>query len=108
MSNADSVFKSVVDECQEDYVGLWSVIREVRGTLVERAFVVEATLSLIKRLLLEGDLVAGTFDMDIDNDFHQWNMPVEDIINKIKRDWAELGHDPTLGDVVWFTRRDRN
>lgn len=100
MSDIDSVLKRIVLECREDYVGLWSVIREVRSALGGRSSVVEGTLSLIRRLLVEGDVVAGQFHR---NEFHEWGMPVEDIIAKIEREWAQLGHEPTGGDVVWFT-----
>jgi len=101
MRNADSVLQSIVDECNEDYVGLWSVIREVRATLTDESSVVEATLALVKRLLLEGDVVAGQFHF---NEFQPWEIPVEEIMARIKGEWAALGQEPTGGDVVWFTK----
>jgi hypothetical protein len=103
MSSADPVLQSIVDECREDYVGLWSVIREVRATLPDESTVVEATLALVKRMLLEWDVVAGQFHL---NEFQPWEMPVEAIMARIKREWAGLGHEPTGGDVVWFTAKE--
>jgi hypothetical protein len=103
MSNADSVLQSILDECHEDYVGLWSVIREVRAAVADESILVQATLSLIKRLLLEGDVVAGQFHL---NEFQPWEIPVEDIIGRIKHEWTKLGHEPTGGDVVWFTAKE--
>ncbi len=100
MSNADSVLQTLVEECHDDYVGLWSVTREVRATLPDESAVVETTLALIKRLLLEADVVAGQFDL---NEFKPWRMPVDAIVARIQREWADLGHEPTGGDVVWFT-----
>jgi hypothetical protein len=108
MSNVDSVFKGIVDECREDYVGLWVVVKDVRRAIPDPPTnIVDTTLALIKRLLLEGDIIAGNFNTDIDNDFHEWKMPIDEIIAKIRREWEELGQDPTGGDIVWFTTSDR-
>jgi len=103
MNNADSLFMSIAEECREDYVGLWSVLTEVRGTVSDKSLAIEATLHLIKRLLLEADVVAGQFHS---GKFKRWEMPVDAIIAKIQRQWAELGRDPGLGDVVWFTAQE--
>ena len=103
MCNADSILQSIVDECHEDYVGLWTVIREVRVTLADESAVAEATLALVKRLLLECDVIAGQFHL---SKFTPWEMPVEDIMARIRREWTGLGHEPTGGDVVWFTAKE--
>ena len=103
MTNSDAVFKSIVDECREDYVGLWSVIAEVRTTIADPSALVEETLALVKRLILEGGVIAGSFNTDLDDKFHEWNMPVDEIVAKIRREWEKLPGDPNLGDIVWFT-----
>ncbi len=104
MDNADSVFKGIVDECHEDYVGLWVVVKDVRSAIPDpQANIVDLTLSLIKRLLLEGDIVAGNFNTEVDNDFHEWELPLDELIGRIRREWKELGRDPNIGEIVWFT-----
>jgi hypothetical protein len=71
--------------------------------LPDESKIIEATLALIRRMLLEGDVVAGQFHL---NQFQPWEMPMEAIVARIKRDWAGLDHEPTGGDVVWFTAKE--
>jgi hypothetical protein len=88
-------------ECREDYVGLWSVIRRIRAVgISERPKVIETTLDLLAQLLSEGKIVAGQFAND---EFHEWKLPTQHIIEKIEREWIELGRDPTIGEIAWFT-----
>jgi hypothetical protein len=101
MEEIDAVIMELVEECHDDYVGLWVVMEEVRH-LVGQERLVERTLTVIRSLLEQG-IIAGQF---YDHDFRQWQMPNDQIVDKIKKDWAELGHEPTGGDVVWLTSKD--
>lgn len=108
METADSIFKDVVDECHEDHVGLWVIVKDVRRAFPEQADVFDVTLSLVKRLLLEGDVIAGHFRKIGEKEwkFDQWEMPVDEIIDKIGREWRCLGRDPDVSEVVWFTAKE--
>jgi hypothetical protein len=88
MNGPDSVFHSIVNDCHEDYVGLWSILRQVHAFLSDKSIVRQETLRLIKRLLLEAELTAGQL--------HQggvipWEMPAEKIVQRINREWPSWG-----------------
>jgi hypothetical protein len=31
-----------------------------------------------------------------------WNLSAEQAIERIRREWDQLGGEPTIGDIVWF------
>ena len=98
------ILRLVVSECAEDYVGLWSIAWQIRASGVDSAAVMETTLSLVTLLITDNSVVAGEFE---DNQFVKWLMPAQDAIVTIRNRWLELGRDPDIGEVVWFTREGR-
>lgn len=100
VSTVDEIVNEVLLECRSDYVGLWSVVRRVADSLVESAKVLAVTLSVVRKLLGDGRVVAGQFS---GNQFKVWEEPVEEIVSRIESEWAQLGRNPTLGEIVWFT-----
>lgn len=104
-NTTDRAFATILAECHEDYVGLWSIIYEVKRCLPAGASYFEETIKLIERLILEEDVVAGDFATGVAHGFRQWEMPAEATIERIRCEWQLLGHEPTPGDVVWLTKR---
>lgn len=98
----ESIATEVLLECREDYVGLWSIVKRVQDTALERSRTTHVTLSIIRKLLQEGSVVAGQFG---GNEFKLWNAPPEEIVATIASEWERLGRDPTLGEIVWLTAR---
>lgn len=90
--------------CAEDHVGLWFVIAHVedfyRGD--DRALIRAKTLGVLRELLDAGLVHAGNPALD-GNAFLSWNLSPEETVARISREWNELGHDPSIGDIVWFT-----
>jgi hypothetical protein len=105
MDNLTFARQHILDECREDYVGLWSIVREVQDIPIERSKIVETTLALLRGLLVEGKIVAGTFHGER---FQKWEMPVNSIIARIDLEWRKLGRDPNIGEIVWFTASDES
>lgn len=92
-------------ECQDDYVGLWSLVGRSRqasdgvGDEQRRDLILEK----IHELLQQEKIVAGSF---VDKKtFLQWREDPEAIVNKIRGQWLALGRDPDIGEIVWFTAR---
>jgi|APGre2960657505_1045072.scaffolds.fasta_scaffold31731_2 hypothetical protein len=106
MSTTDTVFEGILQECHVDYVGLWEIVWQLNHVKMEKSKIFEVTMTIIERLLADGIIIAGNFDTRVDDNFHEWQMPVEEIIAKIKHDWMKLGREPTGGDIVWFTAKD--
>jgi hypothetical protein len=103
-----ALLDDILDECEDDHVGLWSVVREVRSSLanVPSDDVKDVTLELLKFLLHRGLIEAG-YPAANGTDFEPWGLSADEAIARIDREWSALGHEPNIGEVVWFTSRDQ-
>jgi hypothetical protein len=102
MADIEAIAETILKECQEDYVGLWSIVRTVRANLVEEASVPEVTLSVVQKLLDAGQIVAGEFR---GTDFMTWEIPTSAVLSRVQQECNKLGRDPDIGEVAWFTAR---
>jgi hypothetical protein len=93
------VLERILTECEDDYVGLWSIYRQVReaGIADAKAF----TLALIDFLLSARIVEAGV--PDASGGFHAWNLSPDEALRRISKEWSSLGREPDIGDIVWFT-----
>ncbi len=115
MTKFDAVVEDVLLEAREDYVGLWSIVQQIRDRgLAGDVEIRDAALDVIRRLLSEHDVIAGSFGPprfpDITasatfskHGFHVWSIPTEKILQEISREWQALGRDPIIGEIIWFT-----
>lgn len=67
--------------------------------VADHSRIIEITLALLTQLLEEGGIIAGQF---VDRKFHAWEVPPQEVIAKIGREWANLGRDPDIGEIAWF------
>src|SRR6202021_3824306 len=116
MNDLTTVAQQFLTECSEDHVGLWSLVREIRRAgAVDDSNILGTTLTLLMPFLAEGNIIAGEF---VRNDkfhtspldgyeFHKWKMPPREVIAKIESEWTQLGRDPNIGEIVWFTSAAR-
>lgn len=93
------VIDRILTECDDDYVGLWSIYRQVK----EAGFAdpKSDTLSLIRFLLFTGAVDAGV--PDANGGFKAWRLTPEETLRRIAKEWSGLGREPDIGDIVWFT-----
>lgn len=89
--------------CSEDQTGLWFVIPHIRDFYRgdSPATIREKTLEVVHDLLKGGLIQAGHPTPD-GKGFVPWQLAPAAAIARIKMEWEELGHEPSLGDVVWF------
>jgi hypothetical protein len=101
--------KEILAECADDHVGLWAVIRSIdddaywAGPLP--AEVRSEIMQLLSDLLDAGLIEAGNFAQDKDPKVG-WTTIAGSagaVIAAIARGWDELGRNPNIGDVCWFT-----
>jgi len=105
MNQLTSLQREVLLACSEDDVGLWEIIRFVEWALPaasateikEKVF--ETVLALLKAGLIDAGLPVPECPTFV---FKSWNLQPEEAIERIHREWDQLGHKPTLGDIVWF------
>lgn len=95
--------QSILTECNEDHVGLWSVIQDVEGFLPKRdqAAVRDQVLRLLHELLVAHEIKAGFPTPE--GHFRSLKAAPEKIMARIEAEWP-VGHRPTIGEGLWFTR----
>ena len=95
-----------------DHVGLWSLVKRIRRAgAADDSNILKTTQDLILPFLSEGAIIAGQLVRDDEfhasrlegYEFHQWNMPPQEVIARIEAEWTGLGRDPNIGQIVWFT-----
>jgi hypothetical protein len=104
-STLDSVQERVLSELREDHVGLWLIARKVRESLghASAAEVQTETLHLVRRLLDARNAAAGFPTVD-GVGFRPWKLTPAAAVKRIKQSWDQLGHEPNIGEVVWFSK----
>jgi hypothetical protein len=103
MHMTESLKQNVIAECEDDHVGLWSIVRDVREELPEasESEIRRETLELLYELLKSGRIEAGFPDSN-GRSFHRWPFPPRAIIDRIEAGWRP-GTWPAIGEIVWFT-----
>ena len=91
----------ILINCHEDDVGLWFLIGIIANNLdISEKELKTTTLNIALKLLEEGVVKAGF--PQVDGSFKQKIDSAKDIVNSIKKEWDELGRDPTIGDIICF------
>lgn len=90
-------------ELEDDYVGLWELVRRVRRHLpdLDDRQVQDAVLLMVDGGLRRGEARAGRGAV-VGGLECVWTNPVNEITDRIRREWSELGRDPMPGEVVWL------
>lgn len=86
----------------EDSVSLYFISSFVKKKYNSNnsSFIKRKSLENIKNLLEEKLVIAG--DLTKDNEFVSWKMSIDEILQKIERDWNNLGRDLYMYELVWF------
>jgi hypothetical protein len=103
----DEVLESLVEECHTDHVGLWEIVNAVQYDLgsadpIETRML---TLRLVRSLLFERGMQVGHPAPD-GRHFVSWDLPPDQAVSRIEKEWTALGREPNIGDVAWFTSPD--
>jgi hypothetical protein len=118
MIDVEPVKRQVLREGTEDYVGLWSIIWQIRYILNHAQYpthgedradpmqVRRHTLALVQELLDQGLVKAGTPTPD-GKGFKPWPLEPHDVVGRIQSEWDALGREPNIGEVVWFTATEK-
>jgi hypothetical protein len=103
----EEVLDSLVEECQEDHVGLWRIVNAVRFDLgaADPAQSRVMALGLVRRLLQERGIQVGQPAPD-GRHFVAWDLPPEQAVRRIEKEWAALEREPDIGEVAWFTSEE--
>lgn len=107
MHNASSLTQSILAECEDDHVGLWSVIRDVEKSYPDgdEAGLRDYVLSILAELLRNRKIKAG-FPTSKGR-FRSLRSTPDKIILRIEKEWP-IGRRPKIGEGLWFTRARTN
>jgi hypothetical protein len=88
--------------CVEDWTSLSFIADFVREfyRYKDLGLIKKTTLEIIKNLLEEGLVKAG--DLSKDNIFTAWNLPIDDILKRIRLEWDDLGRKLYMYELVWL------
>jgi hypothetical protein len=104
----DDVLDSLAEECQTDHLGLWEIVDAVRldlGTTTAPE-VRAVTLRLVHRLLSERQMQVGHPAPD-GRHFISWGLSPDQAVSRIEKEWSNLGREPNIGELAWFTSVDQ-
>jgi len=103
----DVVERELLIEGLDDWIGLWRFARDTRDENPEATGdeIRERAMGRVRRLLVGGLMRPGKLEQDRCG-FSEWGLSTEDAINRIERAWHELGHDPNIADICWFSNTE--
>ncbi|MFE7604002.1 hypothetical protein ACFU1Q_02375 [Brachybacterium paraconglomeratum] len=100
-SSSDEVEKAVLDAAVDDWVNPGDVVSALlRSGVSDDREIERRGIEVLGRLLVRGDLVAGSID---DTGFHPAPEPVEAVVEHVGTVWEALGgRRPGPGHIAWF------
>jgi hypothetical protein len=103
MPALESLKQSILTECEEDHVGLWSVIRDAEDHFPKKdeAAIRAQVLRLLGELLVAHEIRAGFPTPE--GKFRSLRTTPERVLQRIAAEWSP-GKRPTIGEGLWFTR----
>lgn len=118
MNQLTPLERNILQACSEDDVGLWEAVRHGQRKFPRASpdEIKQVVLSAL-RVLLTARLIDAGRSVARDNsyirsdwrsvfgpgyDIVSWNLSAEQAIERIRREWDQLGGEPTIGDIVWF------
>ena len=103
MSALWDIRREILVEGLEDYVGLWQlpwILRRKKPDSTDDE-VREQALEIVGSLLREGLVEPGALQEN--GGFLAWTCTPRESLARIDKEWRELGQDPNIGQVCWFS-----
>jgi len=102
MATIQSVKQDLLAECEEDHIGLWSVVKEVADSIptTDEAVLRHQVLTLLFDLLRSRKIKAG-FPTE-SGGFRPFRAAPFKVILRIEKEWP-AGRRPKIGEGLWFT-----
>ena len=106
--------KEIVVRGLRDYIQageVRSVVRRMGGVTTDHE-VRSVTLAIVRAVLKQqlmtiGGLVPGEVSSTIGglvkSEFREWQVPIEEAIARVTREWDALGRLPSIGEVFWLS-----
>ncbi len=118
MSQLTPLEQDILQACSEDDVGLWEAVWHAQQEFLKasadeiKEIVLSALHMLLTARLIDAGRSVARDSSYIRSDWRSvfgpgydivsWNLSAEQAIERIRREWDQLGGEPTIGDIVWF------
>jgi hypothetical protein len=103
MAELQEPHRLILTLCSADQPGLWFVIPHIkdfyRGD--DTNAIRTKTLEVVKNLL-KAELISAGQPAQDGRSFVPWTGVVDTAVERIRKEWDALGHEPSIGDIVWF------
>jgi len=104
----ETIHKTILSDCLNNYVGVWEIIREISeeeffsSKLPE--WVKSRALQIIREMIEADFIEAGTIKKIESNQyvFLPLTMEIDEIISHIVDSLEKVGHMPPFGIIFWF------
>ena len=104
----DRIRQEILTHLEIDWVELWlfpHLLHEIGGVRDE-AKRREVSMALIRELLESGIIEAGEIDWEKKR-FVPWLLGVEETIGRIESEWTQLGREPGMSEIGWFSLTEK-
>lgn len=93
----------LLDDLNTDFTGLGFFISLAEDIIVplNKIRAKKLVIETLTELLTEGIICAGMLEEE--GGFCAWEGSVSEIMEKIEKEWTELGRDPDINEVSWFS-----
>jgi hypothetical protein len=98
----EEYIEALLSDIENDHLGLWEVshLLNVTGVATVPARR-ELGMNLVRALVSHHGLIPGFLTEG--GGFAQWPINPIDAVARIEREWRELGRDPNISEICWFT-----
>lgn len=104
MSELEELKRSILLECEDDHVGLWSVIRDAEDVFAkaDESALRRQVIQALHEMLSSRQIQAG-FPANSGRGFRAVRLSPEKVVARIEHDWPP-DRRPTIGEGLWFTK----
>jgi hypothetical protein len=106
VTELNEIQREFLVEGLDDYVGLWQWVDKVRDRCpdLDDDAVRAKVLELVGELMQRNAIQAGP--LYVKGGFDAWELPPAEALERIGREWIELGRDPSIPDICWFSNTE--
>jgi hypothetical protein len=66
---------------------------------------------MIRQVVEQGLMELGDVDVagkwENKEGFRKWNLPIQEGLNRVEREWKSLGRNPKLWEICWLRNTDK-
>jgi hypothetical protein len=73
------------------------------GGAVTDAEIRDLSIEILRKVVKEGLMEVGDLTTQ---GFHAWNLPADEALDRIEREWNSLGRPPDIAEICWLSNTE--